>query len=742
MLIRPPLVFRSSKMEGVFAVNKPSGITSAQFLGKIQAIFTASEPFAHELNAAKSKAADDFKTNTWSAAKKKKRVSSMKVKMGHGGTLDPMASGVLIVGIGLGTKKLQKYLTEGTKVYDTKALFGISTTTGDAEGEIITRTQTAHITKDQVTQTVEKFVGDLTQTPPIFSALKMNGMPLYEYAYKGIPLPKNIKSREVHVSSINVFEDDTLSTDHEFSTLKSELDASGKPKEHGLANNPTLNDSPLYFSKDYMKRAAKEGLPTEVGKVKLLEEGQEHPDKLPLVHFTALVSSGTYIRSLVSDIGRALESSAYMVALTRTRQLEWSLEKNAFDLTDFTDRHESVWGPVLRKVFSQGPRVDVKKELKAIEEEGMTLSPPKARKRSASEIDTGKFKARKTVPADVAAKILPETASLGKFKARQDGSDNLGKFRARRDDSDESEAEEDDSVGNGDAKASKADATDIAPSKAKRTESVDFAKSKVKKSDSFDIAKFKAKHTDDSKPKADAEVSSASSADVNITETSDGKSEAVSAEADKSGSAETRPAKVEGTKADAANTEAEKPGPVQSEPAKNVGLEKNVTIPVGAHESAVKKDETEGNEVTDGGNKSTSEGLKEKASVSNAGEAHAAASKTAVNGAASAMSEADKTKMGKASKTGLGMFKPKGSKIDASKFKAKPGKGSMIDAGKFKAKTSPVKINAENIAIESIKIKLEPGEAEGVNAIDAMEPPSKTAELTGVPKREFSQVDA
>lgn len=355
--------YKPRSMNGVFAIEKPSGITSSKFIGDIQALFTQSEIFKNDLNEAKTKAAQALGTDKkWSKERINKRVKSLKVKIGHGGTLDPMASGVLVVGVGLGTKKLQYYLSECNKTYETKALLGISTTTGDAEGEIITKNQVSHITQEMIKETAPKFIGDLKQTPPIFSALKMNGKPLYDYAREGIPLPMPIKVRQVKVFDVKVHDEDSLRTDHEFQTLKSELDEQGNPKEHELSNNPTLNDSPLYFSEQYLSKAETEGLPKEVGKPRSLAD-DSLPEKLPLIHLTADVSSGTYVRSLVSDYGRALESSAYMVELIRVRQSEWQLGKNVFKISDFENRDERIWGPVLKKVLDSDHDIDVLKEL-------------------------------------------------------------------------------------------------------------------------------------------------------------------------------------------------------------------------------------------------------------------------------------------------------------------------------------------------------------------------------------------
>lgn len=351
-------------MNGVFAVYKPSGISSAKYIGELQELFTKSKTFAPDLKAMKEKVLYDLSRDKKWKNRAQKKADNTKIKIGHGGTLDPMASGVLVVGVGLGTKKLQYYLSECQKTYETKALLGISTTTGDAEGEIITKTKVDYITPELVKLTVKKFVGDIKQTPPIFSALKVNGKPLYEYAREGLPLPTQIKVRDVRVNDIKVIDDDLLSTDHEFKKLESELDENGVPKEHGLMNNPTLNDSPLYYSKEHLETSENDLADV---KPKLLADDEHHPEKLPLIHFISDVSSGTYIRSLISDIGRALESSAYMVELIRVKQSEWQLDKNVFKMEDF-EKSEDVWGPILKKVLDQGgENIDLAAEFSAMD---------------------------------------------------------------------------------------------------------------------------------------------------------------------------------------------------------------------------------------------------------------------------------------------------------------------------------------------------------------------------------------
>lgn len=128
-----------------------------------------------------------------------------RVKMGHGGTLDPLATGVLILGLGQGTKELNKFLT-CTKTYETVVLFGASTDTYDRVGRILTKRPYDEITRDKVESALDDFRGTFRQMPPLYSALKMNGKPLYEYAREGLSIPREIETREVEVSELELVE--------------------------------------------------------------------------------------------------------------------------------------------------------------------------------------------------------------------------------------------------------------------------------------------------------------------------------------------------------------------------------------------------------------------------------------------------------------------------------------------------------------------------------------------------------
>ena len=106
-------------------------------------------------------------------------------KVGHAGTLDPLASGVLPVAIGRATKFIE-YLADCDKVYRAEILFGVATDSGDLAGEIISRADFQMPTIDELNAALKSFVGEIEQTPPKFSAIKINGRKAYDLARKNL----------------------------------------------------------------------------------------------------------------------------------------------------------------------------------------------------------------------------------------------------------------------------------------------------------------------------------------------------------------------------------------------------------------------------------------------------------------------------------------------------------------------------------------------------------------------------
>jgi tRNA pseudouridine55 synthase len=130
------------------------------------------------------------------------RQQRLRLKIGHGGTLDPAAEGVLVLGVQNGTKLLEKYL-KGTKKYYGIGLLGVGTDTLDGEGKVTQRMEYQHITQAQLEKTLPKFTGDILQVPPMYSALKKNGVPLYHLARKhGITIDR--KPRQIRIYSLTL----------------------------------------------------------------------------------------------------------------------------------------------------------------------------------------------------------------------------------------------------------------------------------------------------------------------------------------------------------------------------------------------------------------------------------------------------------------------------------------------------------------------------------------------------------
>jgi len=122
-------------------------------------------------------------------------------KAGHAGTLDPMATGVLLVCLGEATK-ISAYLLDLEKEYTATLKLGERTDTLDAEGEVIERVETFSVTEEQVRETLKKFTGDIVQMPPMYSAIKQGGRPLYELARKGVEVER--AAREVRISELEL----------------------------------------------------------------------------------------------------------------------------------------------------------------------------------------------------------------------------------------------------------------------------------------------------------------------------------------------------------------------------------------------------------------------------------------------------------------------------------------------------------------------------------------------------------
>lgn len=175
-------------------------------------------------------------------------------KVGHAGTLDPLATGVLILCTGKFTKRINEYMAQ-EKEYTGHIILGATTPTYDLESDPINEQPYQHLTEEDLKQASKQFIGEIMQVPPAHSAIKIDGKRVYELARKGIDVviePRKITIKEFEISSIN----------------------------------------------------------------------------LPEIGFRVVCTTGTYIRSLANDFGKALGCGGYLSSLCRTRIGEFAIDQS------------------------------------------------------------------------------------------------------------------------------------------------------------------------------------------------------------------------------------------------------------------------------------------------------------------------------------------------------------------------------------------------------------------------------
>lgn len=189
-------------------------------------------------------------------------------KVGHTGTLDPLATGVLVICTGKALKIVQE-LTLDDKEYIAKVILGINTDTLDVTGQVLNNEHT-NITKEELVKVLNSFIGKSLQEVPKYSAVKVNGKKLYEYARKGIDI--ELPKREIEIFDIKLISD-----------------------------------------------------------LKMVNNYQEFS-------FQVKVSKGTYIRSLIRDIGTKLNTYATMKELVRTKQGNFTID-SSYTLKDIENNN-------------------------------------------------------------------------------------------------------------------------------------------------------------------------------------------------------------------------------------------------------------------------------------------------------------------------------------------------------------------------------------------------------------------
>lgn len=153
-------------MDGILIIDKPAGITSHDVVSRVRRILDEG-------------------------------------RVGHAGTLDPLATGVLVLGVGKGTRLLE-YLTGQTKHYRGTIRLGVTTTTYDTEGDIVERVDGPWPASEAVESTLARFRGAVEQYPPIYSAIKRDGEPLYEKARRGETV--DVEPRDVTIHALELLE--------------------------------------------------------------------------------------------------------------------------------------------------------------------------------------------------------------------------------------------------------------------------------------------------------------------------------------------------------------------------------------------------------------------------------------------------------------------------------------------------------------------------------------------------------
>ena len=183
------------------------------------------------------------------------RTLGYKVKIGHAGTLDPLATGVLILCTGKATKRIEEFQGQ-TKEYTATLQLGATTASCDMEHEVNASFPTEHITRELINDTLPQFIGDIEQIPPTYSAVKVNGDRAYELRRAGEEV--KLKPKHIHIDEIEV----------------------------------------VNFDVEKMQLSLR-----------------------------VVCGKGTYIRALARDLGRALNSGAYLTALRRTRVGDFTIDR-------------------------------------------------------------------------------------------------------------------------------------------------------------------------------------------------------------------------------------------------------------------------------------------------------------------------------------------------------------------------------------------------------------------------------
>lgn len=227
-----------------------------------------------------------------------RRLGVKKLKVGHAGTLDPLASGVMIICTGKATKQIDQ-LQAGTKEYIATLRLGCTTPSFDAEHPVDATFPTSHITREAVLEALEKFKGSIWQVPPVYSACKVEGRRAFDYVRQGEEVElkaKELVIDEIELLDLHLPEQGIVSPKAEeiLSTVRESVDIKAFGRRKQLLEDAEMASASLH-------------------------EQTEASVETPYLTIRVVCSKGTYIRALARDIGQALQSGAYLIGLRRTR---------------------------------------------------------------------------------------------------------------------------------------------------------------------------------------------------------------------------------------------------------------------------------------------------------------------------------------------------------------------------------------------------------------------------------------
>lgn len=262
MLLSPTLSFPDTFPKGaVVLIDKPPGWTSFDVVNKVRYLL------ANRLG-----------------------IKYMKLKVGHAGTLDPLATGLLVLCVGEMTKQIER-LQGMEKAYTGTFTFGGTTASFDLEKPVSKTFPTAHLNDELLQGTLEQFTGQILQAPPVFSAIKIDGKRVYKDARTGAEV--EMPERPVTVKSFRV----------------GSLRPVAKENYEREAGIISKKGASIYMHPDY-----KDGLQAD---------------------FEVVCGKGVYIRSLANDLGMALDTGAYLSSLCRTSASGYNLTE-AWEIEQFT----------------------------------------------------------------------------------------------------------------------------------------------------------------------------------------------------------------------------------------------------------------------------------------------------------------------------------------------------------------------------------------------------------------------